>query len=370
MIKKRLIINARPLDSQTAGIHRFTFELLNALHNYGQDLPFEVIIIREKNDNLFPNFKTIILPNIGWIPLYEMLYIFIVIPFITRKHKADIAFEPAHMGPFNLPKAIKRITFIHDLTPLIMPQYHRFLSAKVQKVFLPKVLKKATLILANSNHTKADVLHYFPFTEGKVKKLYLGVNEKFKPTQKKDFLVENNINEGYFLSVCTIEPRKNLPTLVKAFDIYKSESLRNTKLILVGKQGWKTKTFQNIISKSKYSKDIILTGFVKDDSLVQLYSHCKAFIYPSKYEGFGLSIAEAASCGAPCIVARNSSLVEVTNSEELLFETLDHLDLAIKMQSVSAKEDQTLKTEINKLFCWKNTAKEFIEIIHSLIKDK
>ena len=149
MKRKKLIINARPLDNQNAGIYRFTYELINALHEF-EALPYDVILLREKKDNTFPKFETIVLPNITFIPGYELILIFLIIPYLSRKLNPDIVFEPAHIGPYFLPTSVTRVTFIHDLTPILFPEFHTFLSSRLQKILLPGILKRANVIICNS----------------------------------------------------------------------------------------------------------------------------------------------------------------------------------------------------------------------------
>ena len=176
------------------------------------------------------------------------------------------------------------------------------------------------------------------------------------------------IDNPYFLYVGTIEPRKNLITLLKAFSKFKKSLNSDIKLIIVGQPGWKTGAFYNHLEQNQYKRDIILTGFVDEEALPQLYSHATAFIYPSEYEGFGLPILEAMACGAPVIAARNSSLTEVGGDAVHYFETKDAHDLCKSMEKVylhghDVKEKQKLGMLRASTFSWQEYANRLLEAL-------
>src|SRR6185295_4219377 len=128
--------------------------------------------------------------NIKQIPIrntrlpigFASLRLFFIVPFILRRKKADVVLEPAHFGPFNLSKKIKRVTIIHDLTPILFPELHRWHSQILQKIFLRGILNKANLIITNSENTSKDVCRVYPSNCSKVKRIYPGISDSFKPS--------------------------------------------------------------------------------------------------------------------------------------------------------------------------------------------
>jgi len=367
MNKKKLFILAGPLDNQNAGVYRVTSELINGLHAM-HNCPFEVTLIRDKSDGQFPKFITKVIPTFKKIPGFQSFRLFFMVPLYCWLKKADIVFEPAHFGPFNLPSRIKRVTFIHDLTPIILPDFHTFNGSVLQKLFLPRILKKTDLIICNSENTKHDLHKVYPFTKKKVEAIYLGISEFFKHTSERDAQIKFDINKPYFLSVNTIEPRKNIETLLKAFHLYKAETESDNKLVLVGGKGWKNEDIYKAIENHNFKSDIILTGFVTNEELIQLYSHCKSFIYPSQYEGFGLPVLEAAFCNAPVIVANNSSLKEIAPHNELVFDTMSADDLSTKMKLIETKEFVQNQEELRTMYNWKAFTAKFSDNLISLSK--
>ena len=122
----KLLVNASPLHNQNAGVHFWTLGFLNSLHRNFQDL--EVTLIVEQKTNQFPRFRQVVIPTIKWLPGYATFRYFIFFPMVARKIQATHFLEPAHFGPFNVPRRIKRITVIHDLTPILFPKWHNFNS--------------------------------------------------------------------------------------------------------------------------------------------------------------------------------------------------------------------------------------------------
>ncbi|MBT3209461.1 MAG: glycosyltransferase family 4 protein [Bacteroidetes bacterium] len=358
----RIAILADPLDNQYAGVHIYTKEMIKSLIKYDQQN--EYILIRQKKDNKFTGIEQHIIPNFPKIPTFASLRLFVIVPFLLRKLKVDAVVEPAHFGPFNLPKRIKRITIIHDLTPIIFSHLHRYHSQLLQKIFLKRILKKADIIISNSENTTKDLHKYYPFTKGKVNRIYLGRDKDFRKNENAKIISKLNLDKKYFLSVGTIEPRKNLVTLLEAYQIFRRQNTEIHKLIIVGKEGWKTENFFSALENHPFKEDIEILGYVSKEELTVLYSQAIALIYPSLYEGFGLPILEAMSCGTACIVSDSSSLPEVGGDAAKYFSPTDANELCEAMLEISKNEK--LRYEMNKKslsqsakFSWEIFAKEF-----------
>jgi len=361
----KIAILADPLDNQTAGVHTYTKQLIMALRK--ENTKHELLIIREKKDPDLP-LPQIAIPNIRLPIGFASLRLFIIIPLILRFHKVDAVFEPAHFGPFNLPKRVKRVTMMHDITPLLFPHHHRLISQLLQRIFLKSILRNATIILANSKNTHNDIIKRFPFTTEKTKTILLGKDEEFEPVSSKTYLDKTGINSPYFLYTGTIEPRKNLNTLLDAFERFRKENDKVVKLLFVGKKGWKTKEFFDALQKHPYRSDIIITGYVDKKHLIEIYSHALALIYPSLYEGFGLPILEALSCGTPVICSDSSSLPEVGGAVALYFDPLDTSALTRHMNDVYQRPPQNTASKAaliaqSNLFSWKKYARRFLQVI-------
>lgn len=365
----KIAILADPLDNQSTGVHTYTKQLISALAKY--DTENDYLIIRERKDPNLP-FEQIAIPNIHLPVGFASFRLFFIIPLILRFKKIDAVMEPAHFGPFNLPKRIKRITMIHDMTPLIMPQYHRFNSQLLQRIFLKKILKKADLILSNSKNTSKDIIKLFPFTKPKLSTILLGRDLDFQPTISRTYLDKEGIECPYFMYTGTIEPRKNLIVLLEAFRLFREHSESKVLLLIVGKKGWKSKDFYDALANHPFLNDIFLTGYVEKHELIELYSHAMALVYPSLYEGFGLPILEALSCGTQVICSNNSSLPEVGGEATMYFDAENESQLCLQMvqvfQNASNGTDKTVSflSQANK-FSWKGYVKSFMKVLHSFL---
>lgn len=355
----RIAILADPLDNQTAGVHVYTREMIKALVLHGSGR-HEYILIRSSPKDDFPSLQQVVLPGttlpVGW----ASFRLFFLVPRVCRQLQVDAVFEPAHFGPFNLPASIQRITMIHDLTPILFPQYHRWHSQWLQKLFLPRILRKADLVLTNSAHTRKDVLDYQPSLGNKTVAIPLGIDTRFMPAPGR---VSDSypLPERYFLFVGTLEPRKNLLTLLNAFTKYKQAG-GGAALVLAGKMGWRSKRLQRALATHPYRNTIYLPGFIATEDLPALYSQSVGFIYPSEYEGFGFPVLEAMACEVPVLVAANSSLLEIGGAYAYYFPTQQAEALAALMQQVEHDPDPlrlvNARAHANS-FTWKTYAARF-----------
>lgn len=322
----KIAIIADPIDNQKGGIHVFTRELVRAL--LAADSENEYILIREKRGPVIDGARQLVIPNNRTGLGLAALRLFFIVPLVLWWHKVDAVLEPAHFGPFNLPRRIKRITAIHDLTPLLFSHYHRYHSQLLQKVFLKGILRKASLILSNSKHTTNDLKAHFPFTAPKIATIHLGHEPGFSPRASRAILDALGVHRPYWLSVGTIEPRKNLVRLLEAYRIFRSEVQEEVFLLIVGQKGWKSEAFFEALEQHPYRADIRLTGFVSDEGLAELYSHAVGLAYPSEYEGFGLPVLEAFACGCPVVCSETSSLPEVGGEVAWYANPYDEKDIA------------------------------------------
>ena len=367
----KIAIIADALDYQYAGIYYYTKELINALAKIDQKNEYWIVRSKSTGD-ISENVKELIIP-IQKFPGAAPYRLFVSIPKILAQKKVDIVVEPRHFGPFNLPKNIKRVTVIHDLSPLRFPEWHQFVSRKLQQYFLPSILKRADYIITNSRFTADDVINYFPFTAHKTKGILLGKEAFFQPELNLAILAKHRVTTPYLLHTGTIEPRKNLRFLVHAFEELKQQGNPNLQLVLVGKSGWKHQAVLKAINNSPFQKDIKLLGYVDRTDLPTLYTAATAFVYPSHFEGFGLPILEAMSCGTPIVAANVSSLPEIIGAAGLLFPPNNQTILLQKINQLLANQSSRLVFSKKALeqaakFSWEKTAQETLGVFEELLQ--
>ena len=324
---------------------------------------------REKKGEEGFQCEEIIIPTYPWLPGYQSARLLSVIPRKAVDLNLDMLIEPAHFGPFNLPKSIKRVTVIHDLTPILFRKWHTFNGWFLQKLFLPGIVRRADLIITNSEYTKSDIVTYLGKEAKQIIPTHLGISGIFKPSHDPKILAKYGIFKPYILYQGTLEPRKNLINLIMAYEEYRKQNPdAQEQLILSGKKGWKIREIIRKKYSSEYRDDIILLGYVERNDMPAIYSGAKLFAYPSLYEGFGLPVLEAMACGTPIITSNRSSLPEVAGKYAVYFnpESVEEMCQAI-LNSLSnnrnIREDQIRYAQ---QFTWHKTAQRVLDGLNQL----
>jgi glycosyltransferase involved in cell wall biosynthesis len=181
------------------------------------------------------------------------------------------------------------------------------------------------------------------------------------------------VEDEFLLFVGTIEPRKNLRVLLQAFDEVLRATDARPQLVIAGKKGWLTDDLFVELKTSGLAERVLFTGYLPDEDLCALYSSCRAFVYPSLYEGFGLPPLEAMACGAPVIASRISSLVEVAGRAARLFAPDNSAELARRIITLLADEDErrhlsSLGRQRAAQFSWHQTALKTLEVYAEAMK--
>lgn len=266
-------------------------------------------------------------------------------------------------------KAIK-VTTIHDLVVLKYPQYSNTKIISTQRKRLDLVKKESSLIIADSYATKQDILDYLKIEPHKIKVVYPGIDDMYSPKSQSEIQrirTKYGLPINYVLSVGTMEPRKNLTTVMQAFEQFLASPLvndKNIQLVLVGKYGWGDKI-------SNLPPFIKVLGFVDSLDLPAIYSGASLFIYPSFYEGFGFPILEAMACGTPVITSERGSLKEIGGTAATYINPEDKKEIASKMVNLFIDKEKRAKVEkigVNwtKQFNWRNTAEKTLAVYHNL----
>jgi len=323
------------MDGQSAGIGRYTENLVKNLLLIDKENKYYLIHSNKKSYKFKGNYQEIKLPFFDSIPKKLITGTFLF-EKICRDYKLDILHDLGQISPFFFKSKTKKVLTIFDLTPILFPQFFIKLTNFYTKLF-PAVLKNTDHVITISENSKNDIRKIFKTPKEKITVTHLGIDGKFKPIKDKEYLEKMrkkyNLPERFILFVGTIEPRKNLPLLFSAFAKIKNNF--GVKLVIVGKMGWKYKPILKILDKLDVKKDVIFTDFIKDDHLPVIYNLADAFAYPSFYEGFGLPILEALACGCPVIASEFIPLPQ--NLKKYCF-------------LINPKDELTLKRTIEKLF--------------------
>lgn len=341
--KPLVVVLADAIDEQDAGIHQYLRCVINELEANRRDR-LEFLYIHSRPNVFFTDRQHLVVPH-SRLPLMTTWRRFGQLPRLAKQLGAAAVWEPGHFGPFHLPDTIKRITTIHDLTPINMPHYHGFWGRTLHRIFLPGIIKNADLIFSVSQNTADDLARYQEGVLAKTKTIPLACDLNASLVFNPSVLKRHQIQGPYFLFVGTVEPRKNLVRLVVAFEKFK-ETGQSHKLVIVGQLGWDYSDFIEKINNSRYKLDIICLGYVPRVDLVSLYQGATALVYPSLYEGFGLPLLEAMTCGAPCLCSNNSSLPEVAGGAALYFDASSVEQIAQLMAQVALSSE--LRDELSR----------------------
>jgi glycosyltransferase involved in cell wall biosynthesis len=274
---------------------------------------------------------------------------------------------------FNLSKNAKRILIVHDLSFEIYPEFFTGKSRLWHYLINPKkICQQADIIIAISENTKEDIINLYDIDPEKIKVIHQGLNEIFlnqiSDEEKKSAIRKYNLPKNYIFYLGNLEPRKNVTSLIAAFE--KINDL-NLHLVIAGGSAWKYKKIYNLARQSKAKDRIKFLGYIDHKDKPALYSLAKIFVYPSIYEGFGLPPLEAMACGTPVITSHNSSLVEVVGPAGLLIDPNNINDLTQAIQSLLT--DPKLLNQLKdrgsnqvKKFNWPKAAQNILNIITNL----
>jgi glycosyltransferase involved in cell wall biosynthesis len=259
----------------------------------------------------------------------------------------------------------KALITIHDLTHLSYPKYHQSDNIALANYGLELALKHKSAFFSISENTKGDFVNRFAEAEHLDMIPEAADNEVFCPLESAYWkntiraLVGLKRTDEFFLSVSTLEPRKNLKNAILAFQNAIPSLPDNVYFIVVGQNGWKMKGVLPEIKE--ISKRIIFTGFMPEESLPWLYREAIALIYVSHYEGFGLPILEAMSCMTPVIFGNNSSMIEVVGDSGYPVDTYNVEEITqtiirVSNNKVELKEKSFLALQQSNKFNWQKTA--------------
>lgn len=249
----------------------------------------------------------------------------------------DLLFVPSHVLPLVHPR--RSAVTVHDLGYHYHPETHTLFQNLYLRWSTRYNARTATRVLADSEATRRDLIHFYSIPKDKIAVVYPGRDETLAPVADPVALAAVRARYGlaspYLLYVGTLHPRKNLVRLVQAFattvQLETEPSLppgSNLQLVLAGQKGWLYDDIFAQVRKLGIADRVVLTGYVPDADLPALLSGALAFVFPSLYEGFGLPVLEAMACGTPVICSNTSSLPEVAGDAALLVDPLDSHELA------------------------------------------
>ncbi|MAF20518.1 MAG: group 1 glycosyl transferase [Parcubacteria group bacterium] len=290
----------------------------------------------------------------------------------------DVYFNP-HFFTAPLSSKCRKVITFHDLSFEHYPHFFSWRKRAWQKFLMNarKEAQEADKIIAVSQSTKDDLINLYGINPAKIKVVYSGVGSQFKKqkttclparqgNKKQETRIRNkyNLPDKFILYFGTIEPRKNLIGLIKAFELLNTRY----KLVIAGTRGWLYQDIFKAVQNSKQKQDIFFIGFIEEEDKPYLYNLAEVFVYPSFFEGFGFPPLEAMASGVPTITSSSSSLPEVVGSAGLMIDPYNIDELAGAMEMVL--NDDSLKQRLikkgieqAKKFSWQKSAQKTLEVL-------
>ena len=246
------------------------------------------------------------------------------LPSLIRQKHIDVLHSPANVLPELLPRDSAGVVTLHDLAFLRFPKVLTRSKRLYHRTFTMRSLQRATMIITVSESTKQDAIELAGIPARRLQTVYASIDERFssKATEEEinAFRQKHELSQDFLLYLGTLEPRKNITTLIEAFAHLRRVYGRTEKLVLAGGKGWLYEAIYEKIAQLGLKGEVIFPGFVGESEQKLWYSAASAFVYPSLYEGFGLPVAEALACGTPVVTSNVSSLPEAGSDIALCVE--------------------------------------------------
>ncbi|MDO8609085.1 MAG: glycosyltransferase family 1 protein [bacterium] len=321
------------------GVARYTTSLIETLLKMQNNITF-VFFYSSLRQPIPKNIEKLILKKhiLKKYPLPPILLSFIwndlhIFPIELFIGKVDLFFSSDWTEPPT--QYAKKMTTIHDLVIYKFPETSNKKIIDTQKKRLHWVLKESKIILCDSISTQNDIMEIYNINKNKLKVVYPSVKKiTISKNQISEFNIKYSRINQFILSVGKQEPRKNISTLINAFN---SCNIQNLDLYIVGPEGWsQDKHISNV--PYRVNKNVKFLGYVPDEELSYLYSKALAFFYPSLYEGFGYPVIEAMHAGCPVATSNTSSLKEITKGYGLLFNPHSENEIALQIKNLYNNE--------------------------------
>jgi alpha-1,3-rhamnosyl/mannosyltransferase len=290
----------------------------------------------------------------------------------ARKNGIGLYHEPGYLAfPYRGPTVVT----VHDISWIRHPETCPADRVKEMNRVMPSVIRRADHFLVDSEFVRKEVIDHYGVAPERVTTALLGVGAEFRPVMEPARqLASYGLRAGqYILAVGTLEPRKNLSTVIAAFSRLPAAMRRRTPLVIVGMHGWRMENFSTGLKQLIADGEVMLTGFVPQQDLPALYTGARLLVYPSIYEGFGLPPLEAMACGTPVIVSNRASLPEVVGDAGLLVEPLD--DGAILHHMQRLLEDDLFHARLARAgqeraatFTWRRFALQTLDVYRKVLR--
>lgn len=374
------------MEPHRSGIGEYTCNLLKNIFEIDKKNSYFLFYNSlKKSEQFIPKFEC---PNVKICSLkypnkfFNLAQNFLAMPKIDKiiynKHKIKLdSFFLPNLNFFSVSPDCKTIMTIHDLSFFIHPEFYS-LKRKIWHYFTAQkeLLDKIDKFICVSENTQKDLQQHYFVPNEKIKTIYSGISGHFQKLETPSFKTEQiktkyDLPKNFILSLCTLEPRKNIEGIIQAFSLAKDKIPNNDLyLVIAGAKGWKYDKIFNLAKTGKSRYFIKFIDYVEPKDKISLYNLCDLFIFPSFYEGFGFPPLEAIACEKPVISSNSSCFPEILNNSALLCNPykVNELSEAIVKIMTNEKLRNNLiakgKEQVKK-YTWKKAATEVLAILEN-----
>jgi glycosyltransferase involved in cell wall biosynthesis len=321
--KQKIGIDIRDLKIAKTGAHTYLSELCKAIKSNEQDLQFEYIFL----DNHLPIYTGSSKIGKLWEQLHYMIWKQLTLPFKAWKKGCSLVFCTDYFVPY-MHLGFTTVPVFHDAFIWEYPSHYNKYWLGLFKTFGVSAAKKASAVVTVTSYAKDQIAKYSGIDATKIVPIHIGPKSSIAHNELEtdlDHNLEQLLNKKYILHVGTIEKRKNLTTLLKAFELLLQNNPQDLYLIIVGQKSNKPTlkddaVFEMVAASSLLKEHVIFTGYLTDSQTAQLYKQAALYVFPSVNEGFGIPILEAFAHRVPVLASNNSCLPEVAGNAAISFD--------------------------------------------------
>ena len=373
----RIAIDAHSVGTKLGGNESYAVNLIESLAQIDEVNDYTLYVTtaeaRDRFHQRWPNFKVR-----TTLPHTPLIRIPLTLSAELRKNPVDVLHVQFTSPPF-CPCPV--VVSIHDLSFEHLPHTFRRRSRTQLRLTVRRSARSAAQILTLSEHTRRDVIETYGIEPSRVTAIPLAAPHHFSPVEDYKELSRvrhtYGIDGPYILSVGSIQPRKNLARLIRAYASLRGKHAQTDlpKLVLVGKHAWLYEETLRALEQTGVEKSVILTGYVPETDLPALYSGALCFVYPSYFEGFGIPPLEAMQCGTPTITGDRTCFPEIIGDGGLMVDPYDEraiADAILKIFAHPGFREELRKKAINRasLFDWKETARQTLSVYEKVYQQR
>ncbi len=358
--------DSTPLHPPRTGIGQYSHYLLRAMTQAHVGTHFYLYSNRKLEVQWFD--QACVSVRAGGFPPSRLAWMHLVLPWLGRRADADVWHFPNSTAPllFGPPYVLT----LHDLSLFRHPRHHPPAQHLTIRPFLRGAAQRAERVICVSEFTRGEAIDVLGLDHERIEVVAEAAGEEFRPDQDPVRLNEvrrkYSLPEEFLLFVGTLEPRKNISRLLRAYSQLKGQG-HNVPLILVGPRGWNMPPVEEQVEKLGIGEGIRWLGYVPQQELPALYALAKVFVYPSLYEGFGLPLLEAMACGTPAVVGDCPALREVAGEAAIFVDPTDEAAISAGLSRLLSAHDalehyRQLGLERSDQFSWQRAAQETFEV--------